>query len=57
MRLRPEGGRWVDAIAFRQTDNDWPAGQVEVEAVYRLEVNEFRGSRKAQMVVQAMRVV
>ena len=58
MRLRPEGGtRTLDAIAFRQTDEDWPPGAVGVEAIYRLEANEFRGAETAQLVVTHMRVV
>ena len=58
LRLRVPGGRrLLDAIAFRQTDEGWPAGEITVETVYRLEVNEYQGLRRPQMVVQAMRVV
>lgn len=58
LKVRPVGGKaLLDAIAFRQTDSDWPSGPVSVEMVYRLEVNEFRGWRSPQLVVESLRVV
>jgi len=58
MKVRVEGGgQKLDAIAFRQTDEGWPDGQVSAEMVYRLEVNEFRGWRNPQLVVESLRVV
>jgi single-stranded-DNA-specific exonuclease len=58
MTVRTPGGhRPIEAIAFRQTDEDWPAGEVSVEMVYRLEVNEYQGIRRPQLVVQAVRLV
>jgi hypothetical protein len=50
-------GRVLDAIAFRQTDVDWPPGKVTVEMVYRLEVNRYRGRRSPQLVVMHLRLV
>lgn len=44
--------RTVDAIAFNVSDEDWPAdGASEVELVYRLESNEFRGQINLQLLV------
>ncbi len=58
MSVRPlVGGRILDAIAFRHSDSDWPAGNVTVEMVYRLEVNVFRGRRSPQLVVMHLRLV
>ena len=58
MRVRPAGGeRVLDAISFRRTDKEWPQGPVEVEMVYRLEVNEYRGFETAQLVVSHLRLV
>lgn len=54
---RPGGGRVHDAIAFRHSDADWPGGKVTVEAVYRLEVNEYRGVERPQLVVRNLRLV
>jgi len=50
MVLRPRGGgRVVDAIAFNIT-----AAADSIRAVYRLDVNEFRGSRSAQFIIEHM---
>ena len=59
MKLRPAGGRRsFDAIAFRRTDEEWPAGgQPTIEAVYQLDVNEYRGVEKAQLLVRDLRLV
>jgi single-stranded-DNA-specific exonuclease len=58
MSVRPlVGGRTLDAIAFRQTDEDWPSGNVTAEMVYRLEVNVFRGRSTPQLVVMHLRLV
>ena len=42
----------IDAIAFNVTDKDWPNDTKKVDAVYRLDVNEFRGNRTAQLLVE-----
>ena len=59
MKLRPTGGtRAFDAIAFRFTDEEWPpGGQPVIEAVYQLDVNEYRGVEKAQLLVRDLRLV
>lgn len=59
MKLRPTGGtRTFDAIAFRHTDEEWPpGGQPTIEAVYQLDVNEYRGVEKAQLLVRDLRLV
>ena len=45
--------RIVDAIAFNVSGEDWPAEDVrEIEVVYRLEANEFRGSENLQLRVE-----
>jgi single-stranded-DNA-specific exonuclease len=46
------GNRHFDAIAFRTTDQDWPAQVTQVYLVYRLDVNEFNGQRSAQLLVE-----
>ncbi len=53
MRLRPAGSRQIiDAIAFNTTDTDWPEGTERITIAYRLSVNEFRGHRNAQLLVE-----
>ncbi len=42
----------IDAIAFNVTDANWPADVTHVDTVYRLDVNEFRGNRTAQLMVE-----
>jgi single-stranded-DNA-specific exonuclease len=43
----------LDAIAFNVDLDIWPAPEVEqVEIAYRLDVNEFRGQRSVQLMVE-----
>lgn len=50
MRVRPAGGgAQVDAIAFNQAG---PALRGVVQMAYRLDVNEYRGVERAQLVVE-----
>ena len=46
-----DGGNVVDAIAFNQAG---PAWRGVVQLAYRLDVNEFRNRRTAQLVVEHM---
>jgi single-stranded-DNA-specific exonuclease len=52
--LSPVGSRlMLDAIAFNVDLEVWPdEGIEEVEMAYRLDVNEFRGQRSVQLVVE-----
>ena len=53
MELEKNGsGRRFSAIAFNKTDEDLPAGTDQIRVVYRLDVNEFRGNRSLQLIVQ-----
>jgi single-stranded-DNA-specific exonuclease len=53
MVLEPEaGGKLLDAIAFNQAER-MPAGKEPViHVAYRLDVNEFRGERNLQLMVE-----
>ena len=43
----------MDAIAFNVETALWPIDDTrEIEIVYRMEVNEFRGNRSLQLVVE-----
>jgi len=50
--LKAESGVCYPAIAFNKTDEDLPAGDSDIRVVYRLDVNEFRGKRSLQLIVQ-----
>jgi single-stranded-DNA-specific exonuclease len=54
MVLSPPGSRQVlDAIAFNVDLDVWPdPSRDEVEIAYRLDVNEFRGQRSVQLMVE-----
>jgi single-stranded-DNA-specific exonuclease len=56
--LRPVGSALcIDAIAFNQTDMDWQAEPRLLRLAYRLEVNEYRGQRRAQLMVSHLEAV
>ena len=49
----PDSDSLVDAIAFNVDLDCWPdPGAERVEIAYRLDVNEFRGQRSVQLVVE-----
>ncbi|MDH5181470.1 MAG: single-stranded-DNA-specific exonuclease RecJ [Gammaproteobacteria bacterium] len=53
LELRPADGRQLmDAIAFNTVDTDWPADVSRVELAYKLDVNEFQGVKRAQLLVE-----
>ena len=51
----PHSNRVLDAIAFYTTDANWPTSTARLEAAYRLDVNEFRGQRSVQLILQHVR--
>ena len=55
MLLTPEkgqAGELIDAIAFNIDTNLWPAPECQsVRAVYKLAVNDFRGRRSCQLMI------
>ena len=56
MRLRPVGGSVaLDAIAFRVDTQRWPdPAATRVHAAYRMDVNEWRGERSLQLLVEQL---
>jgi single-stranded-DNA-specific exonuclease len=42
----------LDAIAFNHTDEQWPRGVTQVSALYRLNINDYRGRRTPQLIVE-----
>ncbi|MCQ1058120.1 single-stranded-DNA-specific exonuclease RecJ [Photobacterium sp. ZSDE20] len=59
MMLEPlAGGSVIDAIAFNVDVRRWPDASVQqVELAYRLDVNEFRDNRSAQLLVEHITAV
>jgi single-stranded-DNA-specific exonuclease len=60
MVVSPAGRRAValDAIAFRVDTEVWPNLKVrQVKMVYRLDINEFRGNRNLQLVVENLSLI
>ena len=57
--VSPAGSdRVLDAIAFNVDTDTWPAPSVaRIELAYRLDVNEFRGQRNVQLVVEHLAAV
>ena len=47
-----ETGQYYAAIAFNKTNANLPVGDDNIRIVYRLDVNEFRGKRSLQLMVQ-----
>ncbi len=47
----------IDAIAFNAVDNDCPREQQSVRLAYRLDVNEFRGQRSLQLMVEYLELM
>lgn len=59
MMLEPvAGGSMIDAIAFNIDVRRWPDASVQqVNLVYRLDINEFRGNRSVQLMVEYLEAV
>jgi single-stranded-DNA-specific exonuclease len=50
--MEPASGLAIDAIQFNADMDQWPdESQTHVRAIYRLDVNEFRGRKTVQMLV------
>ena len=53
LKLRwPGTRRLIDAIAFHANLDNWPEKVRHVQAAYRLDVNEYRGERTLQLIVE-----
>lgn len=60
MEVRGEGGAVCEAIAFRHFDHDDApdvAPNARVELAYRLDVNQYNGTQRLQLVVEYLRVM
>lgn len=56
LQLQPVGGiRTLNAIAFGAADQAWARDSAKIHATYRLSVNEYRGARSVQIIVEDAR--
>jgi single-stranded-DNA-specific exonuclease len=53
----PGSRREIDAIAFNVTHRSWPRETAGINAVYRLDINEYMGRRTPQLVVEYLEPV
>jgi single-stranded-DNA-specific exonuclease len=57
MLLQPlHSSKTIDAIAFNAVDNDCPRDRQSVRLAYRLDINEFRGQRSLQLMVEYLEI-
>ncbi len=47
-----DGDKVLDAISFNNTDEDWPSSVSDVYAAYKLDINEYMGNRKLQLIIE-----
>lgn len=49
----PDSELWLDAIAFNIDNQAWPNPNIHhIQAVYKLDINEFRGQQNLQLMVE-----
>ena len=53
----PGGRREIEAIAFNITNRSWPKGTTSINAVYRIDINEYMGRRTPQLIVEYLEPV
>jgi len=47
----------IDAIAFNTDTSAWPDDMTQIHIAYKLDVNEYRGQRNAQLIVEHVDVI
>jgi len=52
LSVNNDENRPIEAIAFNTTDEHWPGGYEQVETLYRLNVNKYRGSSTLQLILE-----
>jgi len=55
--LQTKQGTLVDAIAFNIDAQQWSNPYRQVEVVYRLDVNEFRGEKTLQLMISNIKAI
>ena len=56
--MEPSSGLAIDAIYFNIDEQVWPNESIDrVRVVYKLDVNEFRGKRSVQLLVEYIEIM
>jgi single-stranded-DNA-specific exonuclease len=56
--MEPSSGLAIDAIYFNIDEQVWPDESIQtVRAVYKLDVNEFRGKRSVQLMIEYLEAI
>jgi single-stranded-DNA-specific exonuclease len=58
LKIKTRGDhRHIDAIAFNMTHRSWPKETSSINAIYKLDINEYMGRRTAQLIVEYLEPV
>ena len=57
MLRHPKGGQWLEALMFNAQQQTWPDDIRRVQLAYQLDVNQFRGESRVQLIVQHAEVL
>jgi single-stranded-DNA-specific exonuclease len=55
--LHPDQKQRIDAIYFNAAQQNWPAKMTSIRLAYQLDINEFRGQSRLQLLVQHAEIV
>ncbi|HHF7347073.1 TPA: single-stranded-DNA-specific exonuclease RecJ [Legionella feeleii] len=56
--VHPDGGDAIDAIAFNVDLNQWPNHRVKkIQAAYKLDINNYQGRTRLQLVIDALQAI
>ncbi|MFZ3194332.1 MAG: single-stranded-DNA-specific exonuclease RecJ [Moraxellaceae bacterium] len=57
MLRHPKGGQWLEAMMFNAQQQPWPTEIRRVQLGYQLDINQFRGESRLQLIVQYAQVI
>ena len=57
MLRHPKGGQWLEAMLFNADQQAWPQEIRQVQLAYQLDINQFRGESRVQLIVQHAEVL
>lgn len=57
MLRHPKGGQWLEALMFNAQQQVWPDDIRRVQLAYQLDINQFRGESRVQLIVQHAQVL
>ncbi len=57
MLRHPKGGQWLEAMLFNADQQSWPSEFQRVQLAYQVDINQFRGESRVQLLVQHAEVL